>query len=346
MTVKVSIIGATGYTGQELVKILKNHPHVEIVGLGSQNYVGEPFDKVYPNLRGFSMICKSTEDDFLIKEADIVFLALPHGHALPFVEKALSWGKKIIDLGADFRLKDPQIYSEWYSHHGPGENILAQAVYGLPEINKHKIETTQIVAYPGCYPTTVILALAPLLKKNLIDAKNIIIDSKSGVSGAGRGLSLTTHFCEVNEDFKAYSVPRHRHIPEMEQELSLLAEENVTITFTPHLLPITRGMLSTIYCVPNNQLKENDLRELYTDFYSNCPFVRLVDKGEIPHTKWVLGTNYCDLGLFLDKRTGRIIIFSAIDNLLKGASSQAVQNMNIMACLEETSGLDFIGLCP
>lgn len=343
---KASIIGATGYTGQELVKILNTHPKVGIVGLGSQSYIDQLYDNVYPNLRGYNMLCRSLDDDKLISEADIVFIALPHGHAAAYVERALAMGKRIIDLGADFRLKDPGEYKEWYKQDAPGERELKKAVYGIPELKENEIKSAEILANPGCYPTTVLLGLAPLLKNNAINTNNIIIDSKSGVSGAGRGLALGSHFCEVNEDFKAYSVPAHRHIPEMEQELSLIAGEKINITFTPHLLPITRGMLSTIYCKPKNNCSEDYLRELYLEFYKNTQFIRITNKGEIPHTKWVIGTNYCDIGIFFDQRTGNIIIISVIDNLIKGASGQAIQNMNIMLGFEESTGLPKWGMYP
>lgn len=344
--IKISIIGATGYTGQELVRMLSRHSQVQIVGLGSQSYVGQPYDQVYPNLRGFSKACLSTEDPALIDEADVVFLALPHGLSLTPVSRALEKGKKVIDLGADFRLKDPAVYEKWYKHPAPEQSLLQKAVYGLPEIRKEEIARASILANPGCYPTTVLLGLAPLLKNNLIEHGSIIADSKSGVSGAGRGLSLTTHFCETNEDFKAYGLPHHRHLPEMEQELSQLAGAAITITFTPHLLPLTRGMLSTIYCQPKSPLTEEEIRRLYRDFYQGRPFVRVMSKGEIPHTKWVLGTNCCDIGLYLDDRTGKLTIISVIDNLVKGASGQAIQNMNIMMGLEETEGLALWGLYP
>lgn len=343
---KVSILGATGYTGQELVKILSTHPDVKIVGLGSQSYVAQPYDTIYPNLRGYTMPCMSLSDDELLSQADIVFIALPHGHSSAFVEKALALGKRIIDLGADFRLKDPGEYTYWYKQEAPREEILKKAVYGIPELKAKDIKTAEILANPGCYPTTVLLGLAPLLQNKAINTGSIIVDSKSGVSGAGRGLSLGSHFCEVNEDFKAYSVPAHRHIPEMEQELSLLGQEKINITFTPHLIPITRGMLSTIYCKPLEKCSEDYLREMYLEFYKGKKFVRIVNKGEIPHTKWVIGSNYCDIGIFFEQRTGNIIIISVIDNLVKGASGQAIQNMNIMLGLDEGTGLPQWGMYP
>lgn len=343
---KVSILGATGYTGGELVRILSTHPNVNIVGLGSQSYVDQPYDTVYPSLRGYNMLCQSLNDDELISKADVVFIALPHGHAATYVEKALASGKKVIDLGADFRLKDQEEYKKWYKQEAPGEVLLKKAAYGIPELKAEEIKTAEVIANPGCYPTTVLLGLAPLIKNKVINTDSIIIDSKSGVSGAGRGLALNSHFCEANEDFKAYSVMGHRHIPEMEQELSLIAEERINITFTPHLLPITRGMLSTIYCKPQDKCSESFLRDMYLEFYKDMKFIRIRSQGEIPHTKWVIGTNYCDIGIFFDQRTGNIIIISVLDNLIKGASGQAIQNMNIMLGLEESTGLPKWGLYP
>lgn len=342
----VSIIGATGYTGQELVRMLSTHPMANIVGLGSQSYVDQPFASVYPNLRGYGKKCVSLEEDKLICEADVVFIALPHGHAASYAEKGLSQGKRVIDLGADFRLKDGKEYSKWYKHEAPANDLLQEAVYGIPELKQEEIKKARLIANPGCYPTTILLALAPLLRNKAINTGNIIIDSKSGVSGAGRGLSLGSHFCEVNEDFKPYSVTVHRHTPEIEQELSLLAGETVKVTFTPHLLPITRGMLSTIYCNPVDGGSEDEIRGLYHEFYKDKQFIRILSKGEVPHTKWVLGTNFCDIGLFKDERTGNLIIISAIDNLIKGASGQAIQNMNLMLGLEENMGLPHWGIYP
>ncbi|SMB90742.1 N-acetyl-gamma-glutamyl-phosphate reductase [Desulfonispora thiosulfatigenes DSM 11270] len=344
--IKASIIGATGYTGQELVKMLSGHPHIEIVGLGSKSYAGENFSKIYPHFRGIDLICENPENDEIIDKADIIFLALPHGLSVPYVKKALEKGKKVVDLGADFRIKDRDIYQSWYKTQGPEEDLLEKAVYGLCEINKEKIAGAQIVANPGCYPTTILLALIPLLQKGAIKKQNIIIDSKSGVSGAGRSLSLNTHLCETNEDLKAYGLPLHRHIPEMEQELSLNAEEEINITFTPHLIPMTRGMLSTIYLELEEGFTGEKVHSLLKEFYKDKHFVRIIGEGESPHTKWVSGSNYCDIGIFSDPRNNRITILSAIDNLIKGASGQAIQNMNIMFGLDEKAGLPLWGMYP
>jgi len=344
---KVSIIGATGYAGQELVRLLCGHPKVEIKGLGTQNYKGQPFSDVYPNFRGIvDLPCQGADDPQLIAESDVIFLAMPHGQSVSLAQTAVEQGKKVIGLGADFRLRDPKVYEEWYQTKAAPAEQLAKAVYGLPEVNRQVISQCSLLANPGCYPTTVILALGPLLKEKAIDPAWLIIDSKSGVSGAGRGTTLTTHYCEVNEDFKAYGVPRHRHTPEIEQELSKLAGQEVQVSFTPHLIPATRGMLSTIYTVPLAGINAGKIAEIYQAYYGKEPFIRLLPVGEVPHTKWVSGTNYCDLAYSLDPRTGRLTIFSAIDNLVKGAAGQAVQNMNIMLGLEETLGLPRVAIYP
>lgn len=344
---KVGIIGATGYAGQELVRILSGHSEIEISGLGTQSYQGRSFSEVYPHFRGVvDITCQAPNDPQLIENSDVIFLALPHGHSVQIVQEALAQGKLVIDLGADFRLKDPHTYEEWYQAKGASKEQLAEAVYGLPEIHRQEIAKTKLVANPGCYPTTVILALAPLLAERVIDSNLLIIDSKSGVSGAGRGTTLTTHYCEANENFHAYGVPRHRHTPEIEQELSLKAEQKVKVSFTPHLIPLTRGMLSTIYTAPLEGIKPEQIAEIYQAYYGKEPFIRLLSAGELPHTKWVAGTNYCDLGYSWDERTGRLTLFSAIDNLVKGAAGQAVQNMNIMLGLQETHGLSRVAIYP
>lgn len=347
MTVKVGIVGATGYTGAELVRILSRHPEVELVVLGTQSYAGEPFWAVYPHLYKYNqLICEDVTKPGLLDMAEVIFVALPHGHAMPIAAEAARCGKKLIDLGADFRLADYQVYEKWYQVEHTAKELLADAVYGLPEINREIIKGAKTIANPGCYPTSVILALAPLLKNKLVDLDSIIIDSKSGVSGAGRGLSLDIHFSEVNENFKAYSVAIHRHTPEIEQELSKLAGNNIIVSFTPHLLPVTRGILSTIYAKLSNQTDSRALTELYEEFYKDELFVRILSEGLLPRTKWVNGTNHCDIGITVDPRTNRVIIVSAIDNLVKGAAGQAVQNMNIICGLPENTALAGAGLFP
>ena len=347
MTIKVSIIGATGYTGAELVRILSRHPEVELVSLTSRSYAGMSLREIYPHLHKYShLVCEEINIQKLMDTSDVIFIALPHGHAMPAALEAARRGKKVVDLGADFRFTDYRVYEKWYKVEHEAKKLLSDAVYGLPEVNREKIKGARLVANPGCYPTSAVLALAPLLKNKLIDTGSIVIDSKSGVSGAGRGLSLGTHFCEVNENFKAYSVAAHRHTPEIEQELSKIAGEEITVTFTPHLLPITRGILSTVYAKPLSAVGKDEVRKLYLDFYKDEFFVRVLADGVFPQTKWVSGTNHCDIGVTVDSRTGRIIIISAIDNLVKGASGQAVQNMNIICGLPEDTALAGPGLYP
>jgi N-acetyl-gamma-glutamyl-phosphate reductase len=347
MTVKVGIIGATGYTGSELVRILYRHPEVELVALTTRSYIGMPMHKVYPHLNKYSRLtCEELDLAKIFDISDVVFVALPHGHAMPVAIEAARRGKKMIDLGADFRFADFQVYEKWYKVEHGAKDLLADAVYGLPEVNRDKIKGAWLVANPGCYPTSAILALAPLLQQKLIDTGSIVIDSKSGVSGAGRGLSLGSHFCEVNENFKAYNVAAHRHTPEIEQMLSRIAGEPITVTFTPHLLPITRGILSTVYAKLSSDTDAGQIRQLYRDYYENEFFVRVLPDGTLPQTKWVAGTNHCDIGVTVDQRTGRVIVISAIDNVVKGASGQAVQNMNIICNLPEDTALNGPGLYP
>ncbi len=347
MTVKVGIIGATGYTGSELVRILYRHPEVELVALTTRSYIGMPMHKVYPHLNKYSRLtCEELDLAKIFDISDVVFVALPHGHAMPVAIEAARRGKKMIDLGADFRFADFQVYEKWYKVEHGAKDLLADAVYGLPEVNRDKIKGAWLVANPGCYPTSAILALAPLLQQKLIDTGSIVIDSKSGVSGAGRGLSLGSHFCEVNENFKAYNVAAHRHTPEIEQMLSRIAGEQITVTFTPHLLPITRGILSTVYAKLSSDTDAGQIRQLYRDYYENEFFVRVLPDGTLPQTKWVAGTNHCDIGVTVDQRTGRVIVISAIDNVVKGASGQAVQNMNIICNLPEDTALNGPGLYP
>lgn len=347
MKIKVSILGATGYTGVELVRILKFHPEVEIVSLTTQSYVGKSFWEVFPHFYGFlDKICKEENIDEIIEKSDCIFTALPHGHVMNFAEKVIKENKVLIDLGADFRIKDYKTYETWYKIEHKAKDLLPYSVYGLCEIYREEIRKAKLIANPGCYPTSIILGLAPLLKNKLVNTEDIIIDSKSGVSGAGRSLSLNTHFCEVNENIKAYSVPNHRHIPEIEQELSLLAGEDIKISFTPHLIPITRGILSTIYTRLKNTISQEEIIKLYKDFYRNERFIRILPQGILPSTKNVAGTNFCDIGIVLDERTKRVIIISAIDNLIKGAVGQAVQNMNIVFGSEEDEGLRNISIYP
>ncbi|MGI6492163.1 MAG: N-acetyl-gamma-glutamyl-phosphate reductase [Peptococcaceae bacterium] len=347
MTIKASIIGATGYAGAELVRILSGHPETELVALTTQSYEDKPFWEIYPHLYKYNQLNAEKMDlDRIIEQSDVIFIALPHGHAMPMALEAASRGKAVIDLGADFRFNDHRIYEDWYKVVHAAKELLKSAVYGLPELNRAAVRQASLIANPGCYPTSAILALAPLLEHRLINPRSIIIDSKSGVSGAGRGLSLNTHFCEIGQNFKAYGVASHRHTPEIEQELGKLAGEAVTVSFTPHLVPVTRGILSTIYAELGNLMQPEELQKLYEDYYKEEFFVRVLPQGMLPQIKWVAGTNHCDLGLTVDPRTGRVIVISAIDNLIKGASGQAVQNMNIIFDLPESTGLAGPGMYP
>lgn len=343
----VAIVGASGYTGLELIRILHCHPEVAVTCLTSEQSAGKRISEVFPTLRGrCDLILENLEPVRVSEKADIIFTALPHKAAMEVVPTFLKLGRKVIDLSADYRLSDPAVYGQWYEPHLNPAN-LKKAVYGLPEIRRAKIRGAKLVANPGCYPTSIILGLAPLLKKGLIHPHSIISDSASGVTGAGRSAKVDSLYCEVNEGYKAYGVGGvHRHTPEIEQELSLLAGEPLKVTFTPHLVPMDRGILSTIYAAPLKEMTSADLVRLYAEFYAGEPFVRVLPQGSLPSTAFVRGSNFCDIAPLVDARTGRIIIVSAIDNLVKGASGQAVQNMNLVCGFPETTGLDGLALFP
>ena len=336
---KVAIIGATGYTGRELAGLLARHPYAQPTYLTSESFAGQRLDEVYPQFRSVLDVTLEKPDLDRVADCDFIFSALPHGLSVDTVPKLLSTGKKVVDLSGDFRLKESSLYATWYGYEHRHPQMLADSVYGLPEVNRESIKSTSLVANPGCYPTSVILALKPLLAEGVIDLQDVIVDAKSGVSGAGRTPKQPFHFPECTENFKAYRVPGHQHTPEIEQELTLLAGSEMTVTFTPHLVPMIRGILSTIYVRSNGGLKEEELWGLYQKHYSDEPFIRLLSTPELPETKFVSGSNFCDISLRLDPRTGRIIILSAIDNLVKGAAGQAVQNMNLMMGWPEEAGL-------
>ena len=329
---KIGIAGASGYTGFELLRLLTNHPDAEIVFLTSETYQGEDISKVFPSISGFVDTKLSSIESVSSDTCDIVFL--------------LKGGTKVIDLSADYRLKDPAVFEEWYSvpHQQPA--LLKDAVYGLPEIHREKIKSARLVANPGCYPTSITLALAPVVTEDWVDLSSIIVDSKSGISGAGRKASLNTLFSEVNEGVSAYNIAVHRHTPEVEQELSALAKTNVQISFSPHLVTMTRGMLSTVYINLKHDKSVENLIEHFQKFYAEEPFVRILPLGEYANSHFTLSSNFCDIGVQVDKRNRRAIITSAIDNLIKGASGQAVQNMNLMLGISETTGLNFPGIFP
>jgi N-acetyl-gamma-glutamyl-phosphate reductase len=337
---KIGIINVTGYTGVELARLLYQHPQVELTSVTGRSAAGQRLGEVFPHLAGIDLSIKAELED-----VELVFSAMPHKESVKEVIPLLERGIKVVDISADFRLKEASEYEHWYGFSHPTPQLLGKAAYGLPELHRSQIVTAQLVANPGCYPTGAILALAPAVKAKLIEP-NIVIDSKSGVSGAGRTLTLLTHFSEVNEDTCAYALEGHRHLPEITQELKLLhPEQSLSVTFVPHLVPMTRGILTTAYAnLKSGKLKAEELRKLYLDFYKDEPFVRVADSP--PHTKHTSGTNLCLVHPTIDQRTGRLVVISAIDNLVKGASGQAIQNMNLMLGLPETTGLESLAIYP
>jgi len=346
MGLKAGVVGVTGYVGAELVRILCRHPEVERITAASKDFVGEMIDQVFPSLRGYTnlKILSMEQLPELIEDSDVVFLALPHKVSAPVARDVLEQGKKVIDLAADFRLPDVRVYEQWYQvPHGAPE-LLGEAVYGLPELFRSAVKGTRLVANPGCYPTSALLALAPLLKEGLIDRSQVIIDSKSGVSGSGRTPGLGNIFCECHENIKAYGVGTHRHTPEIAHYAGVLAGGEVDLVFTPHLIPVTRGILSTVYARLERPVDTASLRGLYRDFYAGEFFVQVAADGEWPETKWVCGTNRCCLGVA--SQGERVIAVSVIDNLIKGAAGQAVQNMNLLFGLSEAAGLAGPALYP
>jgi len=337
--VQVGVVGATGYAGAELVRILSGHPEVNLSLLTSRQYAGMRFDKIYPAMAGMvDLMCEEMSIDRVCEAADLIFVALPHKISMEIVPQLIERGKKVVDLSADFRFSNASDYEAVYQPH-TAKHLLGKAVYGLCEIYFDKIQTTQLIGNPGCYPTGVLLPLVPMILKDFLEKDTIIADSKSGVSGAGRSLSLTSHFCEVNDSFKAYKVAEHRHAPEMDAILSQEARTPIHITFVPHLIPMTRGMLTTIYAELNQNIDADDIRNCFAEFYATCPFIRLCDEDSVPDTLHVRGTNFCDIGFRIDRRNNRLILISAIDNLGKGAAGQAVQCMNIMLGMDQTVGL-------
>lgn len=340
MSVKAGIVGATGYAGLELVRILSTHPQVQIAALSSVSFEGKPLSEVYPSLRGrCDMECQSQDD--VVERSDVVFACMPHGLSQGLGAECAAKGKILIDLGADFRLESEEEYHAWYGGQYDDKALHEQAVYGLPELFREEIRGKKIIGNPGCYPTSIALGLFPALQAGMVQ-EPIIIDSKSGVTGAGRGLSQTTHFPDCNEAFSPYKVASHRHTPEIEQTLSKAAGHRVNVTFVPHLLPVNRGIESTIYAKLTPGVSEECVRARYAEFYQNEPFVRLMPQGEVANIKTVKYSNYCDISLHLDQRTSTLIVVSCIDNMVKGAAGQAVQNMNLLLGLDETTGLTMI----
>ncbi len=341
--IRVGILGATGYAGIELVRLLISHPETEITYVVSNSYVGKKISEVYPHLRCvFDMECSGLDVEMAKSKCDVVFTALPHGASKEVIPSLYNAGLKVIDLSGDFRYDDVKVYEEWYGDSHPAPDILAKAVYGLPELHREKIKTTNIIGNPGCYTTCSILGLAPLLAKGLCETKNIIIDAKSGVTGAGRGLANAYHFCECTETMKAYKIATHRHTSEIEQELSNIAGEPIVLSFTPHLVPMKRGIFATCYANLKEYKTAEEITAVYKEFYKGEQFVRVYE-GSLPESHYVTGSNFVDIGVSVDKRLNRVIVVSCIDNLIKGASGQAVQNLNIMFGLDENTGLANVG---
>ena len=345
--IKVGIIGATGYAGGELVRLLLGHKEAEIKLYGSRSYVDQKYAKVYQNM--FQLVddrCLDDNMEEMAKQVDVIFTATPQGLCASLVNDDILNKVKVIDLSADFRIKDAAVYEEWYGIEHKAKQYLDEAVYGLCEINREAVKKARLVANPGCYPTCSILSIYPLLKEGLIDPSTVIIDAKSGTSGAGRGAKVDNLFCEVNENIKAYGVATHRHTPEIEQELSLAAGEPVTISFTPHLVPMQRGILVTAYASLKREVTWEEVKAVYDRYYDKERFVRVLDQDVCPQTRWVEGSNYVDVGFKIDPRTKRIIMMGAMDNLVKGAAGQAVQNMNLVFGLDEAEGLRMAPLFP
>ncbi len=350
--IKVGIIGATGYAGNELVRLLMGHKEVEIKWYGSRSYVEQKYASVYQNM--FEIVedtCLDDNIEALAEQVDVIFTATPQGYLAGVLNEEILSKVKIIDLSADFRIKDVSVYEEWYKIEHKSPQFIEEAVYGLCEINREKVKGARLVANPGCYTTCSILTAYPLVKEGMIDPNSLIIDAKSGTSGAGRGAKLPNLFCEVNENMKAYGVANHRHTPEIEEQLGYAAGQEILVNFTPHLVPMNRGILATEYATLNKKADGTyptyeEVKAVYDKYYKNEKFVRVLEKDVYPETKWVEGSNYVDVNFKIDNRTGRIIMMGAIDNLVKGAAGQAVQNMNLLFGLDEEEGLRLVPMFP
>ena len=345
--IKVGIIGATGYAGSELVRILLGHKDVEIKWYGSRSYIDKKYASIYQNF--FQLVDATCMDDnmeALADQVDVIFTATPQGLCASLVNEEILSKVKIIDLSADFRIKDVKVYEEWYKLEHKSPQFIEEAVYGLCEINREDVKKARLVANPGCYTTCSILTCYPLVKEGIIDPNTIIVDAKSCTSGAGRGAKVDNLFCEVNENMKAYGVATHRHTPEIEEQLGYACGEKITINFTPHLVPMNRGILATAYASLKKDVTYEEVKAIYDKYYADEKFVRVLEKDQCPETKWVEGSNYVDIGFKIDERTGRIIMMGAIDNLVKGAAGQAVQNMNLLFGLPESEGLELVPMFP
>ena len=345
--IRVGIIGATGYAGGELVRILSGHKDAEIKWYGSRSYIDQKYADVYRNMfQIVDAVCMDDNMEELASQVDVIFTATPQGLCASLVNEDILSKTKIIDLSADFRLKDVKVYEEWYKIEHKAPQFIEEAVYGLCEVNRESVKGARLVANPGCYTTCSILTAYPLAKEGLIDMDTLIIDAKSGTSGAGRGAKVQNLFCEVNENMKAYGVASHRHTPEIEEQLGYAAGKPVVLSFTPHLVPMNRGILATEYAKLTRDVSWEDVKAVYDKYYGNEKFIRVLDRDVCPETKWVEGSNYVDIGFKIDPRTNRIIMMGAIDNLVKGAAGQAVQNMNLMFGLKESEGLELVPMFP
>ena len=345
--IKAGIIGATGYAGAEIVRLLMGHPEAEIKWYGSRSYIDQRYADIYRNMfQIVEDVCKDDNLDKLAEEVDVIFTATPQGFCASVINEEILSKVKVIDLSADFRIKNVKTYEKWYGIEHKSPEYIKEAVYGLCEINREDIKKARLVANPGCYTTCSILSLYPLVKEGLIDPSTIIIDAKSGTSGAGRGAKLDNLFCEVNENMKAYGVATHRHTPEIEEQLGYAAGEEIVLNFTPHLVPMNRGILVTAYASLKEKVSYETVKAAYDKYYEKEKFVRVLDKDVCPQTKWVEGSNYVDVNFKIDERTGRVIVMGALDNLVKGAAGQAVQNMNLVFGLEESTGLDLVPMFP
>jgi N-acetyl-gamma-glutamyl-phosphate reductase len=347
--IKTGLVGATGYTGMELARLMIGHPVFKLVLATSRKEAGKCLVDIFPHLQATALAdvpLVQPDPDVLARECDLVFLAVPHGTAMNMAADLVDRKVRVVDLSADFRLRDVEIYEQWYKVAHTQSQLLPRAVYGLPEIYAQDIARAELIANPGCYPTSAILGLYPALQQGIIKTEGIVVDSKSGTTGAGRKASVPSLFCEVNENFRAYNLGRHRHTPEIEQEVSVAANTPVTLSFNTHLVPIDRGILSTIYTQLNQPATLAAVHDLFTRFYAHKPWVRVLPQGALPQTKGVRGTMFCDIGLAVDPRTNRLIIVTAIDNLCRGASGQALANANIMSGLDQTLGLNMGALLP
>ncbi|MBQ2676917.1 MAG: N-acetyl-gamma-glutamyl-phosphate reductase [Clostridia bacterium] len=341
MKIKVAIVGATGYAGAEIVRLLYNHPNAEVTAVSSVSFEGKQLSEVYPAYKGFcDKVCENQSE--VVDKADVVFAALPHGLSEALAKECDEKGKRFIDLGADFRLECEEDYQQWYEKSYDCPELHSKSVYCIPELFRQNVNKDSIIANPGCYPTSISLGLYPALEKGFVETEGIVIDSKSGVTGAGRGLSQTTHYPDCNEAFSPYKVAQHRHTPEIEQSLSHAANEPLKVTFVPHLLPVNRGIVSTMYARLKSGVTEDEVFAAYNKKYENEPFVRVLKKGAVANLKNVKYTNMCDISLHFDKRTNTLIVVSTIDNMVKGAAGQAIQNMNLIFGLPETTGLDLV----